>query len=323
MKQQNFISAFRGFMFFLCIMLTSCDSGNNKIKFKDSLVNALCVQKFDRDDDSHLNESEAAVVTELGGVFSGNKDITSFKEFAKFKGMRRLDNRDFEGCSFITEISLPENLVSIGENSFLGCSKLQEIKFPKTLEHIGTRAFAGSGLTSVTIPANTTTISYGIFSYCTHLCYIGVESGNTLLCSVSGTLYDCDTVNLIAYPCAMDTIDIPQKVRTIVEEAFAGAKNLSAIKFPESVETIENRAFDGCQSLKEIVLPANISDIGQKAFANCSLLEKVTIQATTPPTVRGNSFDGDYPIYIPESSFGSYMDDATWRYYYSERLRCF
>ena len=74
----------------MCVGLTSCggDDGesvqdpfddtvtdpNAIISFKDPLVAALCIQNFDRNNDSKLSYAEAAAVIDLGKVFGDTSD---------------------------------------------------------------------------------------------------------------------------------------------------------------------------------------------------------------------------------------------------------
>lgn len=51
----------------------------------------------------------------------------------------------FEGCSKITEITLPEGMESVGESAFKGCSALKAVTIPATVTAIGDGAFAQSG----------------------------------------------------------------------------------------------------------------------------------------------------------------------------------
>jgi len=55
-------------------------------------------------------------------------------------------------------VSLPDSLESIGMHAFVGCVELREVILPETVHTIGIGAFCNTGLTSVFIPQNVTTI---------------------------------------------------------------------------------------------------------------------------------------------------------------------
>ena len=83
-------------------------------------------------------------------------------------------------------------------------------------------------------------------------------------------------------PHILETIELPNTVISIGEEAFSYCENLKTIIWPDSLQSIGNYAFEGCISLEKVTLPDTISDIGDEVFAYCSSLEEINIpQAMT------------------------------------------
>lgn len=67
------------------------------------------------------------------------------KEVVNFpKGITKISNRLFSGCSSLESIVLPEGITSIGEMAFIGCSSLKEISIPSSVRTIGFLAFGDS-----------------------------------------------------------------------------------------------------------------------------------------------------------------------------------
>lgn len=64
---------------------------------------------------------------------------------------------------------------------------------------------------------------------------------------------------------------------SIGEQAFYYCSNLNSIIIPENVKTIGNRAFYVCSDLKSLRIPANVSNIEDRAFAYCSGLESIEV----------------------------------------------
>ncbi len=79
----------------------------------------------------------------------------------------------FEDCSFLTSISIPDSVTSIGKESFAHCA-----------------------LTIVTIPNGVTSIGYGPFQYC-ELTNIQVDEDNEYYVSIDGNLFNKDASELI------------------------------------------------------------------------------------------------------------------------------
>ena len=73
------------------------------------------------------------------------------------------------------------------------------------------------------------------------------------------------------------TIELPNTIKRIGENAFYGCFELTSISIPEKVTQIGNRAFYCCDSLEKIDLPSKLSKIGKEAFAKCSSLVEIVI----------------------------------------------
>lgn len=74
----------------------------------------------------------------------------------------------FEGCSGLTNVTLPESVEYIGTRAFKDCSELETINMPQSLTKIGEEAFDGCEKLScsITLPSTTTTIGNGAFNGC-------------------------------------------------------------------------------------------------------------------------------------------------------------
>ena len=75
----------------------------------------------------------------------------------------------------------------------------------------------------------------------------------------------------------MTSISIPNSVTSIGTTAFSGCKSLTSITIPDSVTTISGWMFYECWSLTEVNLPDTIESIGEFAFRDCTALEQLTL----------------------------------------------
>lgn len=57
------------------------------------------------------------------------------------KAVVEIAAKAFEGCSFLSSLTLPEGLEKIGEGAFLGCSSLSSLTLPTSLKETGEDAF--------------------------------------------------------------------------------------------------------------------------------------------------------------------------------------
>ncbi|MBQ7546636.1 MAG: leucine-rich repeat domain-containing protein [Clostridia bacterium] len=130
-----------------------------------------------------------------------------------------IGNSAFEDCrdqNFLY-IDLPGNLVSIGENAFIYCDNLQDVRFPPSITTIGRGAFFScNNLTELSLPG---------------VEYIGEDAFST-----------CNSLERVTFG---------PNLHTIGAFAFTDCDALGAdgIHIPSSVISIECYAFDGCSQL--------------------------------------------------------------------------
>lgn len=102
--------------------------------------------------------------------------VTQVGDFASYgyitsmtipKGVTSIGESAFKNCSGLTSISIPEGVTSIGESAFFNCNSLTSINIPNGVTSIGERAFCDcSSLISIEIPNSVTSIGYGAFKLC-------------------------------------------------------------------------------------------------------------------------------------------------------------
>ncbi|MCI6957231.1 MAG: leucine-rich repeat protein [Clostridiales bacterium] len=225
--------------------------------------------------------------------------------------------------SSIQKIVLDSHLTYIGERAFDGCSNLTDVTIPESVTGIGSFAFAFChSLTGITLPSRLTTLGSNPFGYCNLLTSITIPETNASFCSVDGVLFNKACTEILSVPSGKSgSYSIPESVTGIGSNAFAGCKNLTDVIIPEGVTSIANAAFYYCSGLTGITISEGVTSIGESVFEGCSGLTAITIPGSVTSIDRyafsrcssltSITFSGDAPT-INYSAF----DDVTATVYY-------
>ena len=186
----------------------------------------------------------------------------------------------FNGCSALTNITIPYGVTTIGEGAFANCSALTNISIPNGVTTIGRDAFCYcSALTNITIPYSVTTIGWDAFNYCSGLTELHVDEGNKTYHSKDNCIIHTASKTLVV-GCKTSVIPTDGSVTTIGRGAFANCSALTNISIPNGVTTIEDAAFSSCSALTNITIPASVTTIGEWAFWGCWALTTVRYYGT-------------------------------------------
>ena len=206
-------------------------------------------------------------------------------DFSKAQQLKTIGYSAFNCCFSLTEIVLPNSLITIDALAFQHCFLLETVRFGSNLKEIGGSAFSNcDALKELTIPNSVTTIGDSAFSSCAALEWIILPSGLT---TVSERLFSHCSV--------LESVTLPNSLVTIEKNAFYECEALKSISFPSTLSKIGDYAFCKCKLLQEILLPNGLQSIGTSAFSGCESLTE--IQITDSVTVMGNScFSGCFSL---------------------------
>ena len=196
-------------------------------------------------------------------AFRGRYDLTAI---TLPESIMSIGNNAFRNSS-ITTINLPDNIFSLGNGAFASCLKLTSIIIPPYITEISTSIFWGcTNLTSITLHDEVSTIGYGAFAMCANLEELALPE--SVIAIKADAFYGCSNLKEIA---------LPKKLTVLGEGVFGDCVSLAKIEIPEGVTSIGAYTFSKCSSLTEVILPNSITSIGETAFTNCSSLTKITL----------------------------------------------
>lgn len=95
----------------------------------------------------------------------------------------------------------------------------------------------------------------------------------------SASDFQMDGTKLVKYAGTDEDVSVPDDVKEIGEEAFAGNDNVIKITIGGNVKSIDYRAFADCDNLRTIIVGDSVEEIGTAAFSNNKELVNVTLGA--------------------------------------------
>ena len=183
----------------------------------------------------------------------------------------------FDYCTKLTRVDLPESLRAIGSTAFGGCSNLVDIEIPNSVETIGYQAFSNcSSLKKIELPNSLIEIGSRAFAYCTQLESLSIPVNVSNI--GSGVIAGCLNLSSVTVADGNETYDSRDGCQAIIETAtntlIAGC---AKTRVPETVTTIGTAAYINHSNITSLISPENITSISNSAFQSCSGLTSVTI----------------------------------------------
>ncbi len=180
-----------------------------------------------------------------------------------------------DGIFKYCEVGSNATIISVDLAKATGVVTIPEKFGDCTVDTISDGAFGGCiNVTGVVIGKTVKSIGENVFSGCTALETLSVDSGNTVYDSRN----DCNAIietasNTLLYGTKKTVI--PATTKIIGENAFANITDITEILIPEGVVNISEGAFKGCSGATKITIPRSVTNIGENAFDGCKAVTDV------------------------------------------------
>lgn len=302
----------------------------------------LTIGQFDRRIEklmkTSLPEDELELMLYLGessiaALYSGTNGNYVFKDCTALTNISLPDNLLYIGndafcSSSLKEIVIPDNVRILWTGAFSKCESLNKIKLPSKLRHIGTNCFKGcSGVRNIVIPDDVFYVAVSAFESCTSL--KSVSFGYNLLSIGNKSFAGC---------AKLETVELPTKVLSIGKAAFEGCAGLAKASMSNNMTEIESSMFKDCLELRNVYIGGSTTIIRSSAFQHCPRLVTITLPASVrelesysfaytglkevralnciPPSVDRNVFEGinlsKATLLVPTSAKDAYQQAVVW-----------
>lgn len=215
----------------------------------------------------------------------------------------------FNSNPYITEVTLPLELKTIGDEAFRNCVNLEKLIFTgNNLVSIGLNAFDFTKVIA-SAPQGVVTLGNWLIGYkgdvtsnlvipeTINNAAIGVFQFNEKITSVTFPTYFENIPARMFEGCSkLNSVLFPQNLRTIGEYAFSQtglvdpiasgpqSRSTSSLIIPEGVTTIGDYAFAYSGIADKLIIPSTIENVGERAFHTNNIIREVEIHRSTPTT---------------------------------------
>ena len=221
-------------------------------------VFAVEVEKSENIEDIYTLDTETSSLDyDYTILENGTAKIRKYKGYDSYVSIpSKIDGRAitsigenaFNGCWFLTSITIPDTVISIEDRAFFECSRLSQVIIPASVSNIGDETFDGTEWFK-NQPTGIVYLGKNVYKYKGHI----PEDGKVVL--KTGT-------------------------KSIAGSAFYEQENLTEIIIPDSVVNIGKSAFLGCGLIK-VLIPSSVTSIGEYAFLGCSLTDVTIPESVT------------------------------------------
>lgn len=223
----------------------------------------------------------------------------------------------FEGCQGLYgELRLPEKLNELGDNVFRDCGNLSgSLSIPQDLHKIPNNAFEYCGSFNGTLTFHDGITSIGEYAFRgTH--FKGeISLPKNLVVIQNYAFAGCDFSG---------ELNLPKTLRSIGRKAFGDLEGdgscwrlMGTIEFPEGLQSIGEQAFVNCRSIEGLVFPESMETIQNNAFNGCYGISSIVCKSDMPANVLNGAFDGvakdNFTLEVPESAIAQYQAANGWK----------
>lgn len=261
---------------------------------------------YQSDQITSITFSDYSVLKTIGeGAFSMMPELSSFSIGA---AVNVIGETAF-AYSGITNFDIASNKNYAWQNNFLISKNVSD-------QSSYIAIYANPKVTEFTVPLDVKILSAGIFENnrvierinLSEVVYVGVNAfANSTLSYVEGG-YKINNLGENAFSQTPWLEEQNSDFIVIGSVLISYLGHASSVEVPEGITTIAENAFSN-QETQSVILPTTVNVIGKEAFANLEHLEWILFKSTQAPVLDENAFASDVILYMKETSY-NYFENS-------------
>ncbi len=207
----------------------------------------------------------------------------------------------------IKSVKFGKSVSHIGKSAFFNCKNIKSViisdlsswckinfagSYSNPLCYAGQLYINNVLAENIIIPDDVTTISAGVFSYCS--CLKSITMGKSVSHIEENAFYECKNLEAVKITdlsswCKINFADLYSNPLYYAGKLYINDVLAENITIPDDVTTISADVFSYCSSLKSLTIGKSVTEISNNAFDTCSSLSEINV---TPDNTEYASNNG-------------------------------
>lgn len=265
----------QGYMLLPVIDGNASGLGSATVVYMPCLVGDSVSPTADYSDQFYVPAENSCLIRYIGdGAF---QNATSITELEIPNYILTIGNDAFNGCSSIKKVSAWSG--TLGNRAFKDCAALKEVTLGDGIELIGTECFYGcNSLKEITFPTSVKKIGVGAFASCSDLNTIEMEAMDQSVELADYCFFNCPSIGGVTF--GRNTSKIGDAAFALDSDTVLRNVSWTKIVFPDSAATLGDNVLHGRSCLESVVMPASFGSnketkLGSGFFGGCYQLKFV------------------------------------------------
>lgn len=225
---------------------------------------------------------------------SGNNPVFSGSNITRFvigDNVRNIPSHLLYKVKTLTEITIPENVTSMGINPFGYCENLREVTY--------------NAIRCVPNPP----ITNSLHAWFGDVHLFKLHIGENVEIIPEYFAYNQDSIT---------EYNIPESVKEIGRYAFYSCMHLKKIELPRNIEKIGDYAFYNNKEMTgDVFIPASLTSMGKYIISSCEKIGDIIVEAPVASPTHAYTFGDDIHrnkwLVVPRCSGQSYKEAEGWK----------